>query len=256
MKSLRPLGPYPFSHAESSTLDKVSEYIKYTDNAEETISIDHFEPATYAWLCESRAICPFPYKQAWDNHSIYKKVYKYIFTHDYSLIEKDSELFKYVPADWTWVDEPFIPSKSKLLSFITSNKRMCAGHNYRLSWKERLEPFCDVYGRGFNEIAYKEDGLADYMFSVAIENAKYDAYFTEKILDCFAMGCVPIYHGTEKVCDFFNSDGIIFLSDDFDPRSLNKELYLSKEKAIQENLEIVKSIRTSEDYMFKNYFNN
>tara|TARA_R110000851_G_scaffold304614_2_gene462477 strand:- start:770 stop:1537 length:768 start_codon:yes stop_codon:yes gene_type:complete len=255
MKNLRMLGGN-FSHAKSSTLYKESENIQYAQDANESISIDHFEPATYAWVCESRAICPLPYEQAVSNYETYKKTYKYIFTHDYSLIEKDSDLFKYVPADWCWVDTPTLPNKSKILSFITSNKTMCPGHIYRLSWKEKLEPFCDLYGRGFNEIERKEDGLSDYMFSVAIENAKYDAYFTEKILDCFAMGCVPIYYGTEKVCDFFNSDGIIFLSDDFDPRSLNKELYLSKEKAIQENLEIVKSIRTSEDYMFKTYFNN
>ena len=245
-----------FSHAKSSTLDKESEYIQYTQYAEESISIDHFEPATYAWLCESKAICPFPYKQALDNYEIYKRVYKYIFTHDYSLIEKDNTLFKYVPADWCWIDNPNIPRKSKLLSFITSNKRMCPGHAYRLSWKEKLEPFCDIYGRGFKEISRKEEGLADYMFSVAIENAKYDAYFTEKILDCFATGCVPVYYGTEMICDFFNGEGIIFLSDNFDPLSLNEDLYRSKEKAIQENFEKVNQYRTAEDWIYNNYFKN
>ena len=31
----------------------------------------------------------------------------------------------------------------------------------------------DFYGRGFNEISCKEDGLRDYMFSVGIENTRY-----------------------------------------------------------------------------------
>ena len=36
------------------------------------------------------------------------------------------------------------------------------------------------------------------MFSVCIENDVYDTYFTEKILDCFATGTIPIYKGTKN----------------------------------------------------------
>ena len=51
-----------------------------------------------------------------------------------------------------------------------------------------FEDHVDFYGRGFEtEIVRKEEGLCDYMFSIAIENASYETYF-EKLLDCFATG--------------------------------------------------------------------
>ena len=37
-------------------------------------------------------------------------------------------------------------------------------------------------------VANKADTLVPYMFSVAIENSKLEAYFTEKLLDCFLTG--------------------------------------------------------------------
>ena len=59
----------------------------------------------------------------------------------------------------------------------------------------------------------KEDGLCDYMFSVAIENGEYETYFTEKILDCFATGTIPVYLRAPDIENHFNMDGIITLSD-------------------------------------------
>ena len=54
------------------------------------------------------------------------------------------------------------------------------------------------------------------MFSIAIENASYETYFTEKLLDCFATGTIPVYYGAPDIGDYFNKDGIIDLSEEFD----------------------------------------
>jgi len=67
----------------------------------------------------------------------------------------------------------------------------------------------DMYGRGINEIRCKLDGMKDYKFSVAMENGKFDNYFTEKIIDCFLSGTIPIYYGCDNIGDWFNTDGII-----------------------------------------------
>ena len=75
---------------------------------------------------------------------------------------------------------------------------MCEGHVTRLDWVDRIGDQVDLYGRGFNEIVDKEEGLCDYRFSVAIENGQYKTYFTEKILDCFATGTIPVYLGAPK----------------------------------------------------------
>lgn len=134
---------------------------------------------------------------------------------------------------------------------IASNKRMCEGHVKRLEWVERIGDQVDLYGRGFNEIELKEEGLCDYMFSVAIENGQYETYFTEKILDCFATGTIPVYLGAPDIGDHFNLDGIITLSDEFD---VSEDIYYDKMDAIQDNLERAKKMEVLEDFIYENYF--
>jgi len=111
----------------------------------------------------------------------------------------------------------------------------------------------DVFGRGIKEIPNKEVGLKDYMFSFAVENDTYDTYFTEKILDCFATGTVPVYMGTKKVVEYFNPDGIIFFDGIFDLSQLTEELYQSKMEAIKDNYERVQKYSVLDDWIFENY---
>ena len=62
------------------------------------------------------------------------------------------------------------------------------------------------------------------MFSVCIENTTHDTYFTEKILDCFATGTLPIYKGTKNITKYFDGNGILFL-DEININELTPELY-------------------------------
>jgi hypothetical protein len=48
-----------------------------------------------------------------------------------------------------------------------------------------------------------------------MENATYSNMFTEKITDCFMTGTIPIYYGISNIGDYFNTDGIIILDDNF-----------------------------------------
>jgi hypothetical protein len=159
--------------------------------------------------------------------------------------------YKWVPAQGFWIKEPKIYEKTKMISMIASNKRMCEGHVKRLGWVERIGDQLDLYGRGFNEIADKEEGLCDYMFSVAIENGEYETYFTEKLLDCFATGTIPVYLGAPDVGDHFNKDGIIDLTEEFE---VSEEIYYSKMDAIKENLEKAKEMEVLEDFIYRRYF--
>jgi len=243
-----------FSHAHSSTLWKESKKIIYAEDADETISIDHFSPATYAWLHESKSIIPDKYEFAKNNVKSLKDEYKIIFTHDDELIKLDPDLFKFVPACGYWIENPEVNEKSKLVSFITSNKTMCEGHRFRLNWLDKIKDKCDIFGRGIREVEKKEEALNDYYFSIAIENGKYDTYFTEKILDCFATGTIPVYYGTDKIVDYFNEEGIIFLKDNFDIDNLSPQLYESKKEAILDNFNRVLHYNTVEDWMYENYF--
>ena len=176
--------------------------------------------------------------------------YEIIFTHDQQLLALGDK-YQWCPAQGFWIKEPKIYEKSKMISMIASNKAMCEGHKLRLEWVERIGDQVDLYGRGFNEIADKEEGLCDYMFSIAIENGQYETYFTEKLLDCFATGTIPIYLGAPDIGEHFNKDGIIELTDEFD---VSEEIYYSKMDAMKDNLERAKEMEVLEDFIYLRYF--
>lgn len=204
----------------------------------------------YLWLLESKHIKPGLVESIIDNKQLVEDTYETIFTHDQRLLALGDK-YKWVPAQGFWIKEPKIYEKTKMISMIASNKRMCEGHVKRLGWVERIGDQLDLYGRGFNEIADKEEGLCDYMFSVAIENGEYETYFTEKLLDCFATGTIPVYLGAPDIGDHFNKDGIIDLTEEFE---VSEEIYYSKMDAIKENLEKAKEIEVLEDFIYRRYF--
>jgi len=159
--------------------------------------------------------------------------------------------FKWCPAASTWIKNPKIYEKSKMISFISSAKNITPGHKVRRRWIDMIGDQVDLYGRDYKFIKSKEEGLCDYMFSVAIENGFYDGYFTEKILDCFATGTIPVYMGAPNISEYFNPDGIINLSEEFD---VSEEIYYNKIDAIRENFNLLEKYPIGEDYIFTNYF--
>ena len=209
---------------------------------------------TYIWLLESKQIIPQYYQWIIDNYEFVTSRVDGIFSCDKELCAKYPKISYSVINAVPWVQDRKVHEKTKLVSMIASNKRMCEGHARRLQFVDKFRDKLDFYGRGFNEISCKEDGLRDYMFSVGIENAVYDTYFTEKLTDCFACGTIPIFYGCKGVTEYFNEDGIIFLDDDFDLSMLTKDLYYSKIDAIKDNFERSINFPVAEDYLYLNYF--
>jgi len=203
----------------------------------------------FAWLLESRAIIPQVYNWVIANLEECLATFEVIFTWDQQLLML-SDKFKWVPAQGFWIKEPRIYDKSKLVSFISSTKMYCAGHLVRLKYVQELRDYVDLYGRGFNEVENKEDALCDYMFSVAIENDVRETYYTEKILDCFATGTIPVYLGALDIGNLFNLEGIISIDDFF---MISPDLYHSKLDAIKDNLERVKKMEILEDFIYERY---
>jgi len=209
---------------------------------------------TYIWLLESKQIIPQYYQWIIDNYEFVTSRVNGIFSCDKELCAKYPKISYSVINAVPWVQDRKVHEKTKLVSMIASNKRMCEGHARRLQFVDKFRDKLDFYGRGFNEITCKEDGLKDYMFSVGIENAVYDTYFTEKLTDCFACGTIPIFYGCKGVTEYFNEDGIIFLDDDFDLSTLTKDLYYSKMDAIKDNFERSINFPVAEDYLYQTYF--
>jgi len=204
----------------------------------------------YAWILESKYIKSRIVEEVERNLQDYLNTFDIIFTHNQQLLKLDSK-FKWCPAQGFWIQEPKIYKKTKMISMISSNKSMTEGQRLRLRWLEMIGDQIDVYGRGINEISLKEEGLCDYMFSVVVENGFYESYFTEKILDCFASGTIPVYMGSPDIDNYFNSEGIIPLTEEFD---VSEDIYYDKMEAIKDNLERVRQYEILEDFIYLNYF--
>jgi hypothetical protein len=75
--------------------------------------------------------------------------------------------------------------------------------------KNLLNNDLDLYGTGYHPVDYKLEALKDYQFSIVMENCCVDNYWSEKIIDCFKTGTIPIYYGPDSIGRTFNTDGII-----------------------------------------------
>ena len=223
----------------------------YVDNFIDQAFTEESNLPKYAWIGEPYQFQAKLYEDIKNNPNKYLDTFEMIFTYEQEFLNINSK-FKHFCTGGFWIKEPKIYDKSKIISMISSNKKMCEGHIHRLEWVNKIGDQVDLYGRGFNEIELKEDGLCDYMFSVAIENARYDNFFTEKILDCFATGTIPVYYGCPNIDEYFNRDGIINLSEEFE---VSDEIYYSKMDAIKDNFERVKQWENAEDYIWINYLN-
>jgi len=255
----------PFRHAHTSTLWKKAKHLEWdfsTKKSSTTFYVDKeiflgLQDATdgrrkFGWLLESRSIVPGVVEHIIKQKDNILEVYDAIFTHDQRLLGLDDK-FKWCPAYGTYIEEPELHDKTKLVSMVTSNKNLTPLHALRnelaIKWKDSL----DLFGRGYKEIDKKEEGVVPYMFSIAIENDCYETYFTEKITDCFATGTIPVYLGTPDIGDHFNSDGIITLSNDFELSQLTPELYESKKEAVKDNFERSLEYDVLEDWIYTHY---
>jgi hypothetical protein len=106
-----------------------------------------------------------------------------------------------------------VPLKEKTLSFITSNLTALKGHRQRLAFLNiiRGKIDFDLFGKGFNQVDDKWDGLAPYQYSISIENYSGPDYWSEKLADCFLAWTMPVYYGCTNVFDYFPPESMIYV---------------------------------------------
>jgi len=114
----------------------------------------------------------------------------------------------------TFIDDPSTIdiSKSKRCSIVSSAKQSLPGHKMRhriVDQIRQLKLDVDILGRGYKPFDKKEEGIAPYEYSVVIENSREIGYFSEKLVDCFLCGTVPIYWGALDIEDYFDTRGMI-----------------------------------------------
>ncbi len=227
---------------------------------EQIFNCDTSPEQSYGILFESKALIKGVYKRA------PKVMAKFcnIFTYDPDLLKLNPTIFKFIPGGGIWIGASFgggtieIKPKNRLVSMVSSKKRACSLHRfrYRLAKKLAKAKIVDVYG--IEQWTHINDTLDDYMFSIVVENNAIDNYFTEKLLNCFAVGTVPIYLGCQNIDSFFDPAGIIQVGrwTDFKQliSGLTRESYESRMDAIRKNHNMCKQYEIIEDFIYEKYF--
>ena len=68
--------------------------------------------------------------------------------------------------------------------------------------------------------------LNNYKFSLAMENTKADGYITEKVIDAFIAGNIPIYYGNYMIEEYINPKAFILIKGEED--MMEKIEYIKK----------------------------
>lgn len=140
----------------------------------------------------------------------------------------------FVEKSYEELNSNLIPNKTKLLSVVSSNKAFTDGHRKRLEFVQKLKNHfgdtLDVYGRGINDFDDKWDVLADYKYTIAIENDNCEDWVTEKYFDCIYANTLPFYFGCPNLEAIVNKDSFIRINID----NFEETLHVI-ENAIQNN---------------------
>jgi hypothetical protein len=140
--------------------------------------------------------------------------FRHVFTHvdawasslsNARLVEFSSNWVSRDP-NWTGLED-----KTKLVSFIGN---IIHHETIAYDFRREVAEFAlsnqkiDAYGKGVKPVEYKSEALANYRFSIALENSQTDFYFTEKIIDCFLSSTIPIYYGCPRIDRYYDERGM------------------------------------------------
>ena len=268
----------PFNTDWSSCSNEKPELFEWTtENSDLCVYIDYailnnfklisknYKSLNIGWLCESITISYSLYNSIKNNYLKLFEKYDYIFTSDKYLLSLDGRFkFAYSCSNIPWLkkDRWSIYKKNKLCSMISSVKQMCPLHIKRQKIADKFYNKLDLFGgykgspitgKKYADFYEKDSALKDYMFTLVVQNNDQPYFFAELLTDCFAYGTIPVYLGNPEIGKFFNSDGIITLNEDFNFDILSEDLYYSKINAIQDNLNKIKEMPMSDDYLYNQY---
>ena len=145
---------------------------------------------------------------------------------------------------------------------ITNN---ISGDFFRLKFIDELNKYkkVDMGGKYKNNVGERVKNkiqfLLSYKFSIAMENSGSDGYYSEKIIQSFLSGTIPIYYGDYMIDEYFNPKSFILIKGEKDMQKKIKyikqidndeKLYKSilKENIINSNL-ILKMIKEKNSFL-------
>ena len=221
-------------------------------NWQVSVSVDMFNfsdetPFRVFWHTEPEALIPLEEKLI-RNH----KFYDLILTYNQQVLSQCANA-KLFPPGSVWCQSSDVSQKALRVSYLTSSKNMCPGHQYRQDIYNCLPEYIDTHfgsqkliipvtkHKSPPYLATKHELLVPYQFSIVMENCQMTNNFTEKLNDALATKTIPIYYGCPNVGDFYNPASILSWNGTSDLfailGSLTPDLYDSKKAAIDENYE-------------------
>jgi len=217
-----------------------------------------------ALLTECRLMDPVRYNFLEENHHLFD----YVVTYDDKLIDMCGEKAVIVPYGGTWIwpiEKQLVYDKIKLCSFITSKKAQTENQKMRVRLLEHFynsNVDIELFGRDHNPLPENHSidydgklaGLKDFAFSLIIENHIQSNYFSEKLMDCFMTGTIPIYYGCGELEKYFNMDGVILFDSEDDVKTIIQKLTMGRYNnmidAVNENYELAKKFVDSLSYSY------
>lgn len=117
------------------------------------------------------------------------------------------------PRNFTMDD---IKAKTGFCNFVYSN---CFAQGARARFFDQLSQYKRVEAGGCYKnnvggpVPNKRKFQETTKFTIAFENTTYDGYATEKLVEAFAAGTVPIYYGDPGISKDFNSEAFVNVHD-------------------------------------------
>ena len=158
------------------------------------------------------------------------------------------------------------PKRIKFCAAVISNYK---AYSFRIKFIKELSKYKKIdigskrkklnnIGR---KIINKREFLSSYKFSIAMENSEGDGYISEKIVDAFLAGTIPIYYGDYMIDEYINPKTYILIKGEKDILKKieyikeidnNDELYrnLLKEKVLLDQNIVVDTEKELKEFLY------
>jgi len=153
--------------------------------------------------------------------------YSYCFNYTYKFIK-----YNYDTTRWKQLENNIITTvPAKDVCVIVSNGGDSEGRNYffdKLNEKIKID-YAGSYKNNVPRIVdfhFSSEFIkfvSQYKIIITMENSKNNTYITEKILQGFAANIIPVYWGSDNICEFFNEERFINVKS-FDDMDVNNAI--------------------------------
>ena len=154
-------------------------------------------------------------------------------------------------------------SKKKFCAWVVSN----GGGRVRNLFFDKLSQYKVVDSGGHfrnnvgGSVGDKIKFLTNYKFSICMENSKTQGYISEKLVDCFEAGTIPIYYGDDTILELLNNKSYIHIKneDEFDEKielikkiDNNDTLYqeIIREKIVIDDTRYGRELQKYKDFIY------